>query len=344
MEVALREREVGVKEAELELKRKEHASAGWRSPLVIAVLAAALGALGNAYVTSINASLQRELEDQKAEQQRLLEAIKTGDPDGAAVNLQFMLDAGLISEPKRVKKLREFLASREPGTGPVLPAPSATTPAWQREWESGKVGPSDAIPTTKLTGNDALRKVVGAVGQVRAITTAGSTPMCTAFAVDERTILTVGYCVRDAAGASLAFVVAPNGRPVTYSLQLPPKKLMTDRSFDYALVSVTGGPPLQNVLRLSAQPPAPDERLAMVLFRSNDEQLVAADEDCRVLKIDEKKIHHGCDAGRGSSGAPLMSADGRVVYGVHDSRLYMVAGHALRSDRILTDAGSLLQH
>src|SRR3954451_3422161 len=47
--------------------------------------------------------------------------IKTGEPDKAAVNLQFLIDTGLISNEARVKQIKSHLAERKPGTGPALP-------------------------------------------------------------------------------------------------------------------------------------------------------------------------------------------------------------------------------
>ena len=123
-ELLLKEREVGIKECELELKKQEQFASGWKNPLVVAIMAAAVAALGNAAVTMTNGKLQRQLEDQKSEQLRIQEMIKTGDPDKAAENLKFLLDAGLISNPEIVPKLRDFLAKRKPGSGPTLPSVS----------------------------------------------------------------------------------------------------------------------------------------------------------------------------------------------------------------------------
>ena len=47
----------------------------------------------------------RILEESKAEAARILEVIKTGNnSDKAAVNLKFLVDAGLISDPDRREK------------------------------------------------------------------------------------------------------------------------------------------------------------------------------------------------------------------------------------------------
>ena len=90
--------------------------------MVVAIIAATIAATGNAIVTVVNGIYQRELEDRKAEQTRILEMIKTGDPDKAADNLQFLLEAGLITDPGRIANIRGFLAARKPGSGPALPS------------------------------------------------------------------------------------------------------------------------------------------------------------------------------------------------------------------------------
>jgi hypothetical protein len=72
-EVAFRERELSLKErqqqtqeAELEIKRRELRSTGWRSPLVIAILAATLAAAGNIYVENVKAQHAREEESRQS--------------------------------------------------------------------------------------------------------------------------------------------------------------------------------------------------------------------------------------------------------------------------------------
>ncbi len=128
-EAAFREREVAIAEseqvrrdAELDLKREEQAASGWRNPLVVAILAATVAAAGSAAVTVINGILQRRIESQKSESARILQMIKTGDPDKGAGNLRFLLEAGLVDDPERVERLGAYLAKRTPGTGAVLPA------------------------------------------------------------------------------------------------------------------------------------------------------------------------------------------------------------------------------
>jgi hypothetical protein len=125
-EVTVKEREQSLKAQELELRRKEQTNSGWRNPLVVAIIAASVAALGNAAVALTNGILQRQLEDEKAEQARVLEMIKTGSADKAAENLAFLINIGLVTKKVHVEKLAAFLKQRQNGEGPVLPAADGT--------------------------------------------------------------------------------------------------------------------------------------------------------------------------------------------------------------------------
>jgi len=125
--------EYQLKTRELDLKQKEQERSNWSNPLFLAILAAAVAGLGNAIVAIINGRLQRQIEQSKAteslrieesrsEAGRILEMIKTGEPDKAAGNLKFLIDTGLISNEERVAQIQGYLSRREPGTGPFLPA------------------------------------------------------------------------------------------------------------------------------------------------------------------------------------------------------------------------------
>jgi len=113
----LRKREIAIKE-------REASRWSWSTPLVAlgaAVIGAAVGAGGNAYVAWLNGQQATVLEESKAEAARILEMIKTGDPEKAADNLKFLVDAGLISDADRRKNIQNFLAHRPAGKGPALP-------------------------------------------------------------------------------------------------------------------------------------------------------------------------------------------------------------------------------
>jgi hypothetical protein len=132
------EKEVSIKEKSLDLQEKEARRSRWSSPLVLAVVGAALAALGNAVVTYYSGVSQRELESRKtadaqalqenlAESQRILEMIKTGSPDKAAENLRFLLETKLVS-PTRQKDIASYLRTRKKGEGAALSAGQPSGP------------------------------------------------------------------------------------------------------------------------------------------------------------------------------------------------------------------------
>jgi hypothetical protein len=124
--------EYELRKREIELKECDASRSRWSSPVVLALLAAAIAGLGNAAAIWLNGMEQRKLEttkteqtrsieETKAEAARILEVIRTDNPDKAAANLKFLLDAGLISDADRRASIRTFLDARAAGQGPALP-------------------------------------------------------------------------------------------------------------------------------------------------------------------------------------------------------------------------------
>jgi hypothetical protein len=113
--------EYDLRKRELELKERDAARSQWSSPLVIAVSAAAVAGLFNAGIAWVNGMQARTVEETKGEAARILEVIRTDNPDKAAVNLKFLVDAGLISDAGRRKNIQAFLDHRAAGQGPTLP-------------------------------------------------------------------------------------------------------------------------------------------------------------------------------------------------------------------------------
>src|SRR5262245_51656519 len=93
--------DLDMRSREIALKEGEQASSKWRSPITVAILAAAAAAVGNAVVAIINGTQQVSVENSKAESARILEMIKTGNPETAAGNLDFLLKSGLIADSDR---------------------------------------------------------------------------------------------------------------------------------------------------------------------------------------------------------------------------------------------------
>src|ERR1035438_8391312 len=87
----LREREVAAKEREIALKEQELKSR-WKSPLVIALLATALGLVGNIAVAIINSRATLQTERFKNRTEVVMEIVRTGNKQQAIENLRFLLD------------------------------------------------------------------------------------------------------------------------------------------------------------------------------------------------------------------------------------------------------------
>ncbi|MEK6335297.1 MAG: trypsin-like peptidase domain-containing protein [Acidobacteriota bacterium] len=339
-EVTIKEKELATREAELEIKRNEQGVSRWRSPLVVAIIAAAMAGLSNAVVSVVNGSLERGLESEKSEQTRILEMIKTGDPDKAANNLQFLLEAGLISDQKQRMQLQDFLNKRKPGSGPTLPSANAIGP-------QSIVGTDDAVEVTTLPPTSSLKRTAGAVGQLK-ITSGTSAFVCTAFLVADDLVLTASRCVdtglqrgqqpSNAFPDSVNLLMNTGSERVSYEVILPPVELIpSDDGLNYALLRVKGNPgAIHGSIRLSATPPKEKQPLSLLMFRGTGKQLaVTGAADCNVLSVENDVFHHLCDTGGGSSGAPLLSADGSQVLGLHFLRDQR-AGVAVRIDRIIS--------
>lgn len=118
------DKELSIKERDLDLRRQEATRSRWSTPLGLAILGAILAALGTVLTTYLTGVSQQNLEEKTAESQRILEMIRNpgGSPDKAADNLRFLVDTKLIS-PERQKEIQAYLDNRKPGQGAALESP-----------------------------------------------------------------------------------------------------------------------------------------------------------------------------------------------------------------------------
>jgi len=111
---------------EIEIKNKASKRSRWANPLAISIVAATIAATGNAYVSWLNGSnqlaieatrnaSQKEIEREKAEAARILEATKGGDPESIAKKIRVLINFGLISDPNRQAALEAYLKPKELG-------------------------------------------------------------------------------------------------------------------------------------------------------------------------------------------------------------------------------------
>ncbi len=117
-EIALREQESAYKAAELQLREREYRRAHWFNPLSLGVIAASLTLFGNMVVSREQEKTMLAQERIKSQSNVILEAIRTGDPERAAKNLEFFIALGFIDDP--TGRIKTYLANRQ--NIPVLPA------------------------------------------------------------------------------------------------------------------------------------------------------------------------------------------------------------------------------
>lgn len=123
-----RDRTFELQKAEIEIKLAETRRSRLTNPLSLAVIGAFVAGIASIAAQFVNGNYQisadankhrndMETESFKAESARILEALRSGDPDKAACNLRFFLDAGLISKPKTREFLQRYIAARNGGSG-----------------------------------------------------------------------------------------------------------------------------------------------------------------------------------------------------------------------------------
>jgi V8-like Glu-specific endopeptidase len=340
-ELALKDRAQKVSEDDLAIRKEELARSRWRSPLVLAILAAAIAALGNAIVAYVTGQQSQTLEDTKEESARILEMIKTGDADKAAENLRFLANAGLVTDPQRLAAIQRFLATRSPGQGPSLP-PASSAPGLQ--------------PTRTLPQSDPLRAASLAVGRlyVRDSQHDNTTIVCTAFRVSKNFVLTAQHCLGPQPDVTkVVFApVSPDGTALASTQEITLLKEVIalsdasetgpDSQRSNAILlelkdpdSMPGG-----WLTLSDAPPLVTQPLEAVAFLGEPDQMVARDPDCKVVQVQEREFSHQCKLGPGAGGAPILSADGARVIGVE---MWGKGGveWAARSDQLLARSAFL---
>jgi hypothetical protein len=126
-EVRLRQREIEIREREAAHAAKTQ-SRWWTNPLALAVLGATFAGLTSIGVAWKNGYDQLALEDKKffeqgvadhrkAESDRILEALKTHDPDQAKANLQLLVVTHLVRDYEIEAGVNDYIFKRPGGGG-----------------------------------------------------------------------------------------------------------------------------------------------------------------------------------------------------------------------------------
>jgi hypothetical protein len=320
LEIELLRKELDIKEKELELKEKELQDLGKRKiwkidPVIVGIVAALIGFLGNVIATFLQgrSSLElertrqganRSLETDKFRSSLILEAIKTGDPEKAARNIEFFLAAGLLEDQSG--KISLYLS--EKNKIPVLPSKSP--------------GLSAGEPVERLPLGDAYRQIASAVGLLAVDTQC----VCTAWVISKEYLITADYCI-SAFNAPVKHLTLRMGfisqqePSVEYSVD--PKPVELDENLGYAILKVQGDPSDRfGVIPLATREPILGEPL-FILHHSGAKPLaLTRGRTCHVTTAQsdsEVSFGHTCDTLGGSGGAPVIAANDFRVLGLHHS-------------------------
>ena len=139
-----KDRELAIKEGELEVRHKEAKRTIFSNPLALALVGATVAAIANVWVAYHNGSEQRaletvkadsgrDLERQKAEDDRIVSAIN-GDPNVASARLRFLAETHLITDETLRKFILDYIQTQQVT---IPPPPPSGVPLRRVTIESG---------------------------------------------------------------------------------------------------------------------------------------------------------------------------------------------------------------
>lgn len=282
-----------LKEIELALKRKELEQARRSfslrdlNPVIVAIIAALLGFLGNVVATYFQGRNALTLEREKQQGALVIESIKTGNPDNAARNLEFLIEAGLLRDPD--SRIRQYLNKK--GSAPVLPAALFERVIGQ--------------PIDQLLPDDSYRSIASAVGEVQ-----GPGTKCSATLIAEDRVLTPSFCVDQADRLKVFFgYISQASKPLSYSVHSIEE---VNDNLHYAILRLHGKPGLSfGVIK-----PRPAGKLLIgdsvaVIYHSQNVPLTM----CRgqIVGYLEDVLHYECETGPGAAGGPVFNSQLELI-------------------------------
>ncbi len=319
----LREREIQLRSLELKLRKEEIERSIWKSPIFVAIIAALAGFLSSivaAFVEGYNANaLERQkheaaiiAERNKLESNLIIEAIKTGDTELAAKNLEFFIKLGYVEDPEGnistlIKDQRSI---------PVLPASKESSTTFT---PSSVFGENSLRPISSLSQDSPLKTIGSAIGRL-SILSNGRVFNCTGALIEPNIVLTPSYCARDP--VIIEFELGLDGKPESRSVfDVKVEPIEVDENIGFALFEVMGDPSRKfGTLGGDFGHPIKGDHLALFHAPGNGPLLVSDDEDCIVVGPDELRSHmfkHARDTVLGSSGGILVSRGSLKLIGAH---------------------------
>jgi trypsin-like peptidase len=291
-----------IKLLDIDLKREELKKAKRRfrlaesSPIIVGILAALIGFLGNVIATYFQGENALEIEHQKQQGSLITEAIKTGNPDSAAKNLIFLLEAGLIDDP--TGKLRQRISRKE--QVPVLPARDAPLPSF-----------GIGQPVQNLSTNDQRRKLAAAVGEI--VTDQGG---CTGFLVSANQLLTASYCADEGTNLAPKLVkfgyTSKTSKVVEYKVR---SVLEKGGGISYAILGLDGEPGRAfGTIPVSTRPAVVGEPVFILHHSLLGPMSISTG---HLTKVSAEDIEYDCQTAPGASGSPVLASRDLALLGVH---------------------------
>lgn len=146
-EIDLRREELAIARERLRFESAKHGA----SPLVVTLVAAALGILGTVVGAYWQGRANSQLERQKFEFSLLQRAFETQDRTAAAYYLEFISETGLIEDPVLRSRITRYVAN--PESIPALPTdPFASRPACPKVTLDIQQGTLNGLPPTTSQG------------------------------------------------------------------------------------------------------------------------------------------------------------------------------------------------
>lgn len=112
VETQLKQRELQLAADRLRVENRRNILISALVPIVVALMTGV-----PTYLNSLN---QQALQKAAFEAQLITDSVRTGNPDQAAQNLEFLVQSGLLSG-ETATRVAAYLQTRQPGTGRALP-------------------------------------------------------------------------------------------------------------------------------------------------------------------------------------------------------------------------------
>ena len=180
-------------------------------------------------------------------------------------------------------------------------------------------------PLSSYASSDPLRQLSQAIGRLDILYRGRGVVTCTASVISPEYILTNEHCLPgpktlgrpDRASLLMGYYTSDEAGTQRYEVDVEP--IEASRRLDYSILRVFGKPSSRwQTVKMAATDPT-DLSSLLLIHHPNGKQKHVTRGGCRSAQpaTNESKLRHTCDTKPGSSGAPIVSASGGVMLGLH---------------------------